>query len=149
MRLKSVVFPAPFGPMRARRSPARTSSPTPFTARRPPKSLVTPSSLSASSATARSSAPPAPQGTHQAAGREEDDADVDGTQDEEPSLRVHADEVLEEHDDPGAESRSDQGARAAQRRHEERLDRSDVLDVNGTDEAVVVGPEHAGQTGEG
>ena len=37
IRLKSVVLPAPFGPMRARRSPARTLSVTPSTAWSPPK----------------------------------------------------------------------------------------------------------------
>src|SRR3984893_3446771 len=49
MRLNSVVFPAPFGPMRARRSPGRTASDTPPTACSPPKNLETPSSLSAKS----------------------------------------------------------------------------------------------------
>src|SRR5712691_10416994 len=50
MRLNSVVFPAPFGPMRARRSPGRTASDTPPTACSPPKYLETPSSLRAKSA---------------------------------------------------------------------------------------------------
>src|SRR5262249_61610446 len=50
IRLNSVVFPAPFGPMRARRSPGRTVSATPSTARRPPKCLLTPSSSRASAA---------------------------------------------------------------------------------------------------
>ena len=37
MRLKSVVLPAPFGPMTPRISPSRSSSVTPSTALRPPK----------------------------------------------------------------------------------------------------------------
>src|SRR5690349_22365294 len=41
IRLKSVVFPAPLGPMRARRSPGRTSMLTPSTACRPPKDRQT------------------------------------------------------------------------------------------------------------
>src|SRR6266568_7251183 len=49
MRLNSVVFPAPLGPISARRSPGRRASATSSTARRPPKSLVTPSSRSANS----------------------------------------------------------------------------------------------------
>src|SRR5712691_7224151 len=49
MRLNSVVFPAPFGPMRARRSPGRTASDTPPTACSPPKNLETPSSSRAKS----------------------------------------------------------------------------------------------------
>src|SRR6266511_6493173 len=58
MRLNNVVFPAPFGPMRARRSPGRTSRATPSTARRPPKFLVTPSNLRASSLLTESPSPP-------------------------------------------------------------------------------------------
>src|ERR1700751_1862314 len=54
MRLNSVVFPAPFGRMRARRSPGRTASETPPTAWSPPKNLETPSSSRAKSALRRS-----------------------------------------------------------------------------------------------
>src|SRR5215470_17258121 len=50
MRLNSVVLPAPLGPMSARRSPGRTARATPSTARRPPKCLLTPSSVRANSA---------------------------------------------------------------------------------------------------
>src|ERR1700733_828230 len=39
IRLNSVVLPAPFGPMIALRSPGMILSDTPFTARRPPKTL--------------------------------------------------------------------------------------------------------------
>src|SRR6266852_6701504 len=53
MRLNSVVFPAPFGPMTARRSPGRTASDTPPTACSPPKYFETPSSLRAKSALRR------------------------------------------------------------------------------------------------
>src|SRR3989442_2741178 len=51
MRLKSVVLPAPLGPMSARRSPGRTASATPSTARSPPNAFETASSLRASSPT--------------------------------------------------------------------------------------------------
>ena len=43
MMLKSVVLPAPFGPMSAWISPARTSSVASLTARMPPKDFDTPS----------------------------------------------------------------------------------------------------------
>src|SRR4249919_2931188 len=42
MTLKSVVFPAPFGPRIARRSPWTTSMSTSSTARSPPKRRLTP-----------------------------------------------------------------------------------------------------------
>src|SRR6266446_5391867 len=47
IRLKSVVLPAPLGPMIARRSPGPTVRLTPSTARRPPNSLQRPLRLSA------------------------------------------------------------------------------------------------------
>src|SRR2546427_1916694 len=49
MTLKSVVLPAPFGPMMPRRSPWRTWRLTSRTAVRPPKRFVTRSSVSTSS----------------------------------------------------------------------------------------------------
>src|SRR3989442_10437214 len=42
-QLKKVLLPAPFGPMRARTSPRRTSRVTPLRAVRPPKRIVRPS----------------------------------------------------------------------------------------------------------
>src|SRR5919109_2456857 len=47
-RLNSVVLPAPFGPMSARRSPGRTASSTPSTARSPPNAFDTRARRSAS-----------------------------------------------------------------------------------------------------
>src|SRR5207248_8726116 len=62
-----------------------------------------------------------PQRAEHAARREEDDADVDGAEDQQPALGVDADEILEEDDDGGAERRSRQCAGAAQRDHEQRF----------------------------
>ena len=39
IRLKSVVLPAPFGPMMVNTSPSFTSKPTPSTALTPPKAI--------------------------------------------------------------------------------------------------------------
>src|SRR5262249_643690 len=79
----------------------------------------------------------------------EDDADVDGAQDQQPALGVDAHEVLEEYDDGGAGRRAEQRALATERDHEQRLDGRDELHVYRADEAVVVRPEHAGEAGEG
>ena len=49
---------------------------------------------------------------------------------------------------PAPSGGPDQGARAAERHHEERLHRGHELHVGGADEAVVVGPEHAGHARE-
>src|SRR6266508_1815155 len=88
------------------------------------------------------------QPADQAARGEEDGADIDGSQDQEPALRVDAHEVLEEDDDRGADRRADERPRAAQRHHQERLHRGHELHVDGAHEAVVVGPEHAREAGE-
>src|SRR5687767_147291 len=55
IRLNSVVLPAPLGPMSARRSPGRTASSTPSTARSPPKTFETRSRRSAQSLRRRAS----------------------------------------------------------------------------------------------
>src|SRR5881392_3143828 len=90
---------------------------------------------------------PAERAEH-ATGCPQDDADVDDAEDQEPALRVDAHEVLQEHDGRGAERRTGERARPAERDHEEGLHRGDELDVRGADEAVVVRPEHAGKRGE-
>src|SRR2546425_2607955 len=80
MTLKSVVLPAPFGPMMPRRSPRRTSRLTSRTAVRPPKRFVTRSSVS--------TGPPGPQATGdtgQALGGEPHDEDEGRAVDDERS----------------------------------------------------------------
>src|SRR6266508_5831595 len=91
----------------------------------------------------------APHRAHKSLRREENDANVDGSQDEEPAFRVDADKVLEEHDNSRANRRPHERARTTQRHHEQRLHRGDELDVGGTDEAVVIRPEYAGHAGKG
>src|SRR5437773_10475417 len=83
MTLKSVVLPAPFGPMMPRRSPRRTSRLTSRTALRPPKGFVARSSVS--------TGPPGPQATGdtgQALGGEPHDEDEGRAVDDE----IHAGE---------------------------------------------------------
>src|SRR6266536_2175998 len=95
------------------------------------------------------SAPAAAERADDAVRSEQDHADVDGAENEEPALRVHAHEVLEKNDDAGADRRTDERARAAERGHQERLDGRHKLDVSGADEAVVIGPQDAGHSREG
>src|SRR5512137_2379344 len=73
-RFKSVVLPAPFGPMRPCTSPASTAREAPSTAARPPKVLRTSSSSSSMGLPPRP--PPGAQAARQggdALGQEEDD----------------------------------------------------------------------------
>src|SRR5919198_3217019 len=78
MTLKSVVLPAPFGPMMPTRSPGRTSRLPSRTAVSPPKRFVTRSSFS--------TGPPGPGATRearQAVGGEPHDEDEGGAVDDE------------------------------------------------------------------
>src|SRR6266705_1553787 len=49
------------------------------------------------------------------------------------------------HDESGAQRRAEQRPAAAQRDHQENLDRGGELEVRRADEAVVVGPQDAGE----
>src|SRR5881409_1330119 len=120
---------------------ARTAAP------RTPKVRTTTAPLGRGPRSRRTAGLPAECAQH-SAGRKQDDADVDGAENQEPALRVHADEVLQKDDGHGAERRARERARAAERDHQERLDRGDELDVRGPHEAVVVRPEDAGKRGE-
>src|SRR5437762_10836332 len=101
MTLKSVVLPAPFGPMMPSRSPARTSRLTARTAVRPPKRLVTRSSVSTDSPGANASGEP--------------DQSLRGEPDDEDEGRAVDDEI-----DPG-----EPGLHARERRPQVRLERRD------------------------
>src|SRR5687768_12155563 len=78
-----------------------------------------------------------PRSAQDAAGREQTDADVDGAQDQQASLGVHADEILQEDDGGGAERRAGKRPGPAERDHQQRLDGRHQLTVHGADEAVV------------
>src|SRR5215469_15725895 len=98
MRLKSVVLPAPLGPMMRRRSPGSTARSTAAVTRSPPKDLARPLTASAVIASSRSSRRggqaehrPAPSPEARGAGHEpfrheDDDGDEDGAQHEIPAL---------------------------------------------------------------
>src|SRR5687767_6029842 len=73
------------------------------------------------------SAGSAPERAENASRREQDDADVHGAQDEEPPLGIDAHEVLEEHDHRRADHGTGEGARPAERDHQQRLHGRDEL----------------------
>ena len=64
-------------------------------------------------------------------------------------MRVDRDEVLQAHDHHRAQRGPDQRAAAAERDHQENLDRRGELEVRRAHEAVVVGPQHAGEAADG
>src|SRR5438105_5840335 len=114
--LKSVVLPAPFGPMMPSRSPARTSRLTARTAVRPPKRLVTDSSVSTVPPR-----PPAPGDARQPLRREAHDEDQHDAVDDQVDARETrlgagergAQVRLERRDQHGAEEWPQRRAHAA------------------------------------
>src|SRR5206468_4323419 len=78
---------------------ARTAAP------RTPKVRTTTAPLGRGPRSRRTAGLPAECAQH-SAGRKQDDADVDGAENQEPALRVHADEVLQKDDGHGAERRA-------------------------------------------
>src|SRR5947208_2635038 len=147
MTLKSVVLPAPFGPMMPRRSPRRTSRLTLRTAARPPKRFVTRSSVST-----RPPAPEATGDTGQALGGEPHDEDEGRAVDDEidagePGLQTRerrAQVRLERRDQDRAEEGAQGGAHPPDDRVQREPDREvDREDIEGVDEADVLRPERA------
>src|SRR5262249_35576648 len=151
---KSVVLPAPLGPMRAVMRPASASKETWSTARRPPKSLETCSTRSSGSGTGRlpwrlgapgSRRPPPQIGehAHDATRREGDDEDEYAAVDDEiEAWRIAGQELgglterLHHH---GAEQRAESRAAAADDRRQQCLDRDPraVCDA-GVDEKIIL-----------
>src|SRR5262245_28801844 len=131
-QLKKVDLPAPLGPIRPRMSPSSTDTDASSTALKAPNALVT---LRASiSMAARDLRPrrrlartPFEQ-RQQPARQEAGDDDDDGAVDHEgeagaAAAEVAVRELLERHQDQGADQRTEELARAAERRHHHHLDR--------------------------
>src|SRR5574341_1711294 len=152
MTLKSVVLPAPFGPMMPSRSPARTSNETSRTAVSPPKRLVTRSSVS--------TGPPRPQAgddAGEALGHEahdEDQRDAVDDQVDAGEARLHpgdrgAQVRLERRDQERAQVRAERRSHPADDRVQREADREvHREDVERVDEADVLRPERAADRGE-
>src|SRR5213594_2533093 len=147
MTLKSVVLPAPFGPMMPRRSPWRTWRLTSRTAVRPPKRFVTRSSVSTSSP-----GPEAPGEADQSLGGETHHEDEGRAVDDEvdagePCLEARerrAQIRLERRDQDRAEEGAEGGAHTADDRVQREPDREiDREDVEGVDEPDVLRPQRA------
>src|SRR5471030_870302 len=134
-QLNSVDLPAPFGPIRPRISPCSSVTDALSTALKLPKALVT-SRASRSMCCSRGDgcfrcfAAPGPQPHDQvqnAAGLKARDQDNDrAVQNEGQPRTLAAEQVvgdfLQRHQDRGTDQRSEQQARAAQRRHDQYLD---------------------------
>src|SRR5262245_4282171 len=121
MRLKSVVFPAPLGPMMALIDPAGTVKLTPPTAWKPSKLFRRSRTSSIGAPSARDEVPRERGGAGQPAGEHEEQEDEDGAQDQRPVLRVGDDLLVEPDQDEGADRGAVEGAHAAEQGHDEHL----------------------------
>src|SRR6266536_1007810 len=158
MTLKSVVLPAPFGPMMPTRSPSPTSKLTSRTAVRPPKRLVTRSSVSMLTHSTASSPRADPRrDAHQALGCPAHHQDEDRSVDDEVDPREAGPEArelraqvrLEGRDQQRAHERAERRAEAPDDAVQREADREvDREHVEGVDEPDVLRPEtpaHGGQ----
>src|SRR4051812_18258641 len=100
--LKSVLLPAPFGPMMARNSARPTSNDTSLVATRPPKRLCSPTARKIGSGTAS----PVEE-TDDAFGHQHDDGDHQHAEDQRPVFGVAGEHGLQHHIDRGADHRAD------------------------------------------
>src|SRR5215510_3468767 len=120
MRLKSVVLPAPLGPMMALIEPWGTLKETPPTAWKPSKLFLR-------SRTSSNLAPPPeparrrPHRARDPAGEYEEQHDEDRAQDERPVLRVGDDLLVEPDEHESAQRRAHEVDHAAQERHDHHL----------------------------
>ena len=164
IRLKSVVLPAPLGPMISRRSPGSTTRSTLAVTRRPPNDLLSALTVSAVMGCAprpaaaahplrrarthcRAGAPQPHRARHQALRHEADDENENEAKDEVPTLDVGADHVLHDDDDGRAEDGPEQSGAAAGDHHQQRFRRGRQRADLRADELVVVEEQQARDAG--
>jgi hypothetical protein len=124
--LKSVVLPAPFGPIMRRRSPGSMTRSTPSVTRRPPNEAY--------------------RAGHQALRHEADDEDENQAQHQVPALDVGARHILHHDDDSRARDRPEQGRGASGDDHQQDLGRRRERRGRRGDELVVIGVEQPRNT---
>src|SRR5215468_5024577 len=144
IRLKSVVLPAPLGPMMALIEPRGTEKLTPPTARKPSKLLRSPNTSSTRSPPAESQ-----QGAGDASREGEEQHHQNDAEDERPVFRVGDDLLVEPDEHGGAQGRPEERAHAAQEGHDQDLRRLGPVREVREDTAVENAEEAAGQSCEG
>ena len=154
IRLKSVVLPAPLGPMIARRSPGGTARSTPLTAWTPPKCLRRPTRAARTRRLARWRRLPPPRRPPtrptKPCGRTTMTTITIAAEEERPVHRpLPADQPLEDLEAEGPGQRAEERLHAAQQGHHQRLEGLGEVGEVGEDAAVVEGEEAAGQPREG
>src|SRR5271157_841333 len=150
MRLKSVVFPAPFGPMTATISPSATSRLAPFTALKPPNDLCRFLTCSIPllllSTFRRSPFPNLEYVTEQALGQEKNHEHQQYSQDQCPVVGKTTDKGTQRDGDGGSKHGTEKGKPASQKSHDSDLKGERPEHHVGEDRIVHDHKEHAGDT---
>src|SRR3972149_5139295 len=146
-RLKSVVLPAPFGPMIAAISPRARARLTPATARKPSNALWPPRP----SSTPEPQEAPAPgvERADEPAGEREQQHDQDRAEHERPGLGVGRDLLVQHEQHERADGGPVEVAHAAEDRHDEDLGGLRPVDEVGEHAAVEDAEEPAREAREG
>src|SRR5262245_37758067 len=131
IRLKSVVLPAPLGPMMAPMLPVGASRLTPPTATKPSKTLTrSRTSSTGHLGAARTTEEPREDhadGAGDAAGEAEQEHDQHGAEHERPVLGVRDDLLVQEDQDEDADARAEEGAHPPEQGHDQHLGRLDPV----------------------
>src|SRR6266404_7701666 len=143
IRLKSVVLPAPLGPMIALIDPRGTVNDTPPTAMKPPKFLESPRT-SSTGGPPREAVPERDNRAGQSAREDEEEDDQDAAQDQRPVLGVGDDLLVEPDEGHRAHRRAVEGAHAAQQGHDQHLGRLGPVREVREDAAIEDSEEPAG-----
>src|SRR5579864_2281538 len=155
-RLKSVVLPAPFGPISPTISPSRTVNETPSTARSPPNVRDRPETSSTAPPPQQRAEPPREDGTEppredgvehpvrQIRGHEDEDRAVE----EQPVFFQEPERLRQHRQRHAAQDRPDEGAGAPE--HRIREDRHSLAEgrLRGVDQIREVDREPSGQAGD-
>src|SRR5262245_26119487 len=148
IKLNSVVFPAPFGPMIALIAPWATLKLTPPIAWKPSK-LFRRSRASSIGAPADGPLSEGDRGARQSPREHEQQEDQDDPEDQGPVLRVRDDLLVEPDEDQRAERRAIERAHAAEQRHDQDLGGLGPVGEVREDAAVEDAEQAARDAGEG
>src|SRR5262249_39391895 len=146
-RLKSVVFPAPFGPITAWMAPASTESATSATAVKPPNDFVSPSTASTLRALRHARDRAGTRAAHEAPRAPDHQCDQERAGEGQPPLLDPAQRLGAQRDGGGRRHGAPEAPHAAQEHDDEDLRGAMEAELGGVDEQRVVrveGTAHAG-----
>src|SRR3974390_798654 len=149
MRLNSVGFPAPLGPMTAAISPSATARSTSETARKPANDLERPRTSSTDGPSLLAAKPSYAGGQAACDSPREDEQqdDKDGAEHKRPIFGVGGDLLVEQHERRRSDDRTPEMIDAAENGHDHHLGRFRPVDIIGEHTAVEDAEQGASDAG--